>query len=70
MAKSTASAICQDVLGGGGGGVRGVRIILKPHSQTETRNSALIQFFTITADMFESSLANFHCQWADRQMNL
>ena len=59
MAKSTASAICQDVFGGEG---RGVRIELKPHSQTETSDSALARFFTITAEILALSLANFHCQ--------
>ena len=29
-----------------------------------------IEFFTITAEIYARSLANFYCQYADRHMNL
>ena len=35
-----------------------------------TPSAFSITFFTITAEIHARSLANFYCQYADRQMNL
>ena len=45
--------------------------LVSTHINNDTRHhSGQNLFFTITAEIHARSLANFYCQYADRQMNL
>ena len=45
-------------------------IIINGFQQSDWWRVLYTTFFTITAEIHERSLANFYCQYADRQMNL
>ena len=43
-------------------------MVIMKHGKTQILSS--IMAFTITAEIYARSLANFYCQYADRHMNL
>ena len=45
-------------------------IIINGFQQSDWWRDLYTTFFTITAEIHARSLANFYCQYADRQMNL
>ena len=49
-----------------------ISLVPRPYSCKggELSSQASKMFFTITAEIHASSLANFYCQYADRRMNL